>query len=77
MPDDDLRRFAFALAYRLTGGVADAEDLVQEAMLRLHAAGDEVENPRAYVATVVTRLGIDHLRSAPRAARAAVGLVAA
>jgi RNA polymerase sigma-70 factor, ECF subfamily len=60
---DDLRRFAFALAYRLTGSVADAEDLVQEAMLRLHSA-EGVENPRAYLATVVTRLGIDHQRSA-------------
>ncbi|HEX2104215.1 MAG TPA: RNA polymerase sigma-70 factor [Solirubrobacteraceae bacterium] len=63
----ELRPYVFAIAYRMVGSVSEAEDLVQEAFLRLHraaAAGERVESPRAYLATVVTRLAIDHLRSA-------------
>jgi RNA polymerase sigma-70 factor (TIGR02957 family) len=63
----ELRPPAFAIAYRMLGSVAEAEDVVQEALLRVHttlAAGDELESPRAYVATVTTRLAIDRLRSA-------------
>jgi RNA polymerase sigma-70 factor (ECF subfamily) len=51
----------------MLGSVAEAEDVVQEALLRLHAAlerGERIESPRAYVATVATRLSIDVLRSA-------------
>jgi RNA polymerase sigma-70 factor (ECF subfamily) len=69
--DDDLLRelrpAAFAIAYRMLGSVAEAEDIVQEALLRVHRAldeGERIESPRAYVATVATRLAIDHLRSA-------------
>src|SRR5512147_31268 len=64
---DDLRPVAFAIAYRMLGSVAEAEDVVQEALLRLHRAladGERVESPRAYLATVTTRLAIDELRSA-------------
>ena len=64
---EDLRPQAFAIAYRMLGSVAEAEDVVQEGLLRLHRAledGEEIESPRAYLATVVTRLGIDELRSA-------------
>jgi RNA polymerase sigma-70 factor (TIGR02957 family) len=66
---DELRPGAFAIAYRMLGTVSDAEDVVQEALLRLHRAqseGERIESPRAYVSTVVTRLGIDQLRSAQR-----------
>jgi RNA polymerase sigma-70 factor (TIGR02957 family) len=70
-PHDDLlcelRPAAFAIAYRMLGSVADAEDIVQEALLRIHRAldqGERIESPRAYVATVATRLAIDQLRSA-------------
>ena len=64
---EDLRPRAFGIAYRMLGSVGDAEDVVQEALLRLHRAvesGERVEHPPAYLATVVTRLAIDELRSA-------------
>src|SRR5436305_7238024 len=51
----------------MVGTVGDAEDLVQEAFLRLHREeqeGNEIESPKAFLTTVVTRLAIDHLRSA-------------
>ncbi len=64
---DELRRSAFAIAYRMLGSVSEAEDMVQEGFLRLHRArmdGERIESPRAYLSTVVSRLSIDHLRSA-------------
>jgi RNA polymerase sigma-70 factor (ECF subfamily) len=64
---DELRPVGFAVAYRMLGRVTEAEDIVQEAFLRLHRAqedGQRIESPRAYMATVVTRLCIDQLRSA-------------
>jgi RNA polymerase sigma factor (sigma-70 family) len=64
---EELRPAAFAIAYRMLGSVAEAEDVVQEALVRVHNAldeGQQIESPRAYVATVTTRLAIDRLRSA-------------
>lgn len=52
------------VAYRLTGSVADAEDIVQDAWLRWHAAPDEIDDLPAWLTTVVSRLGLDRLRSA-------------
>jgi RNA polymerase sigma-70 factor, ECF subfamily len=59
----------------MVGTVAESEDLVQEAYLRLHQRDDEavVESPRAFLTTVVTRLAIDHLRSARRRRETYVG----
>jgi RNA polymerase sigma factor (sigma-70 family) len=51
----------------MLGSVAEAEDIVQAAFLRLHQArqaGVVVESPRAYLAVLATRIAIDHLRSA-------------
>ena len=73
---EELRPTAFAISYRMLGSVAEAEDVVQEALLRLHHAleGDErIESPRAYLATVATRLSIDQLRSARVRREAYVG----
>ena len=60
---EDLRPLMLSISYRMVGSFSEAEDIVQEAFLRLHEAGD-VESPRAWLSTVVTRLSIDHMRSA-------------
>jgi RNA polymerase sigma-70 factor, ECF subfamily len=61
-----LRPHLMSVAYRLTGTVADAEDIVQEAWLRWNTAGDRgaIADLRAWLTTVVSRLGLDRLRSA-------------
>ncbi len=64
---DELRPGAFAIAYRMLGSLSEAEDVVQEALLRVHQAldgGEAIASPRAFVATVTTRLAINELRSA-------------
>jgi RNA polymerase sigma-70 factor (TIGR02957 family) len=63
----DLRPTSFAIAYRMLGSVSEAEDVVQEALLRVHQvleSGQEIASPAAYVATITTRLSINELRSA-------------
>jgi RNA polymerase sigma-70 factor (ECF subfamily) len=62
-----LRSLLFSLAYRMTGSVADAEDIVSEAYLRLRraqAGGTRISSLKTYMSSVVTRLSIDQLRSA-------------
>jgi RNA polymerase sigma-70 factor (ECF subfamily) len=64
---EGLRPHAFAIAYRMLGSVAEAEDVVQDALLRVHRAleaGEQIASPRAFVATVTTRLSINEMRSA-------------
>jgi RNA polymerase sigma-70 factor, ECF subfamily len=61
------RPLLFSIAYRMLGSASEAEDVVQDAWLR--ARQDEhadIRSPRAYLTTIVTRLCIDHLRSAER-----------
>jgi RNA polymerase sigma-70 factor, ECF subfamily len=62
---DQHRPLLFSIAYRMLGSVMDAEDVVQDAYLRWQTAADaDVESPKAYLSTIVTRLCLDHLRSA-------------
>lgn len=73
---DGARALLFSIAYRMTGSVGDAEDLVQEAYARYAAArrdGVTIDSPRAWLSTVTTRLAIDHLRAARRRREAYIG----
>jgi RNA polymerase sigma-70 factor (ECF subfamily) len=54
----------FALAYRILGSRADAEDIVQESWLRWRGMEEPVHSAEAWLTTVVTRLAVDRLRSA-------------
>lgn len=55
----------FGIAYRMLGDVQDAEDLVQETMLRWHQSEPgAIREPEAWLVSVVTRLAIDRLRRA-------------
>jgi RNA polymerase sigma-70 factor (TIGR02957 family) len=73
---EEYRPLLFSIAYGMTGSVGDAEDIVQDAYLgfaRAERAGTEVAEPKAYLATAVTRLAINHLRSARVRREAYVG----
>jgi RNA polymerase sigma-70 factor (ECF subfamily) len=59
-----LRRHGFGVAYRMLGSVSEAEDVAQEALFRLTRQEDPIEEPAAWMTTVVTRLSINVLRSA-------------
>ena len=69
LPIDDaelesLRRHGFGIAYRMLGSVSDAEDVAQEALLRLTRQEDTIAEPAAWITTVTTRLSINMLKSA-------------
>ena len=59
-----LRRHGFGVAYRMLGSVSEAEDVAQEALLRLTRQEGPIDQPAAWMTTVVTRLSINVLRSA-------------
>ncbi|MEO8564446.1 MAG: RNA polymerase sigma factor SigJ [bacterium] len=64
---EQLRPALFGLSYRMLGEAGDAEDIVQDAYLRYARTredGVQIDSPRAYLTAIVTRLAIDHLRSA-------------
>jgi RNA polymerase sigma-70 factor, ECF subfamily len=62
---EEQRPLMQSIAYRMLGSVSEAEDIVQEAFLRLERADPgTIESPKAFLATVTTRLAIDELRSA-------------
>jgi len=60
----ELRPAMFALAYRITGNRADAEEIVQDAFVRLHRAApkDAVRSLKAYLTTITARLSLNRLR---------------
>ncbi len=62
----------FKIAYRLLGTISEAEDVVQEAYLRWSAV-TEVRSPGKLLATIVTRLALDVLKSARRERERYVG----
>ncbi len=66
-PAAEYRPLLFSIAYGMTGSVGDAEDIVQDAFLgmtRSRRAGTTIGDPKAYLTTAVTRLGINYLSSA-------------
>lgn len=72
---ENLRAPLMRLGYRMTGSVADAEDVVQETWLRWNAAGQPVpDNPRAYFSMIATRLCLDRLKRASRKREHYVGV---
>lgn len=61
---EELRPLLFAIAYRILGSVAEAEDAVQETWLRYEPCPTQPKSTKAYLSAVVTRVSIDVLRSA-------------
>src|SRR5690348_8271798 len=70
---EELRPHLLAVAYRLTGTVADAEDVVQDAWLRWDRTSESINDLPAWLTTVVSRLSLDRLRSAVRRRETYVG----
>jgi RNA polymerase sigma-70 factor, ECF subfamily len=68
-----VRRRGFGVAYRMLGSVSEAEDVAQEAVLRLAGADEPIEEPAAWITTAATRISIDVLRSARVRREAYVG----
>lgn len=59
------RELLFSIAYRMLGSAADAEDMLQETFIRWQqSAQTEIESPRAFLVTIISRLCIQQLESA-------------
>ena len=59
------RGLLFSIAYRMLGSVADAEDMLQETFIRWQQSHEEqIQSPRAFLVTVISRLCLNHLQSA-------------
>src|SRR4051794_9890667 len=62
---EQYRHLLFSIAYRMLGSAMEAEDMVQEAFLRYENSHDkDIQSPKAYLTTIVTRLCLDQLKSA-------------
>src|SRR5690349_4962989 len=70
---EELRPHLLAVAYRLTGTLADAEDVVQDAWLRWDGTSESINDLKAWLTTVVSRLSLDRLRSAAKRRETYVG----
>jgi RNA polymerase sigma-70 factor (ECF subfamily) len=69
------RRLLFHIAYRMLGRVTEAEDMVQETLLRWHKADTTaIREPQAWLTTTITRLCIDQLRLVRRQREEYVGV---
>ena len=72
---DSLRPYLFSIAYRMLGSAMDAEDVVQDTYLRWAAAHrEDVRSPKAFLATIVTRLCLNRLTSARAERESYVGV---
>src|ERR1700748_1739566 len=59
------RPLLFSIAYRMLGSASDAEDVLQDAWLRYRSVDrSTIRSPRAFATTIVTRRGLDRLKSA-------------
>lgn len=68
------RKLLFAIAYRILGSAADAEDVVQDAWLKWSAADrGQVADPKAYLSRIVSNLSMERLRSTRRQRETYVG----
>ena len=68
------RNLLFAIAYRLLGSAADAEDVIQDAWFKWSSADRaQVLDPKAYLARIVSNLAMDRLRSTRRQRETYVG----
>jgi RNA polymerase sigma-70 factor (ECF subfamily) len=70
---EELRPLLFAIAYRILGSVAEAEDAVQDTWLRYESSPSVPTSTKAFLSAVVTRISIDVLRSARVRREAYVG----
>jgi RNA polymerase sigma-70 factor (ECF subfamily) len=71
---EPLRPQLTRLAYRMLGGVADAEDVVQEAFIRwMKADRGQVREPGAFLRCMVTRLCLDQIKSVRRTRETYIG----
>ena len=69
------RSFLAGLAYRMLGSIAEAQDIVQDAFLRWREVAHlGIDEPRAYLARVVSRLCLDHMKSARHRREEYVGM---
>jgi RNA polymerase sigma-70 factor (ECF subfamily) len=70
----EYRKLLFAIAYRLLGSAADAEDVVQDAWFKWSGADrSRVSDPKAYLARIVSNLAVERLRSTRRQRETYVG----